>query len=65
VLDAGIVDEDVRRTELVSASPHHILNLRRIGQIGAVMKSAELAPGLLDLGGIAEAVEHDPGAFGS
>ena len=43
VLDAGIVDEDVGRAELVGAAPDHLLDLRGVGKIGAIMGRVQFA----------------------
>ena len=44
VLDAGIVDEDVGRAELGGAAGDHRLDLRRVGQVGAVVQARPARP---------------------
>ena len=50
--------------ELVGAARHHRSRSRRIGQVGAVVDRAQLVAQRGDLRGVAEAVEHHPGARG-
>src|SRR3546814_2632217 len=70
MLHAGIVDEDVDGAEFVDAFLHQAFDLVRLRQVGAIIADADLvrvldAPtGLLDLGGVAETVQHHVGALG-
>ena len=68
VLDAGIVDQDVARAELLFGRLDHRGDLGRLGHVGRRIErlDAELLLDagalLLDLGRSAEAVDHDVGA---
>ncbi len=66
MLDAGIVDEDVRPAELIGAALHHRFDLGRLGHVGAVVDRSELAriPASISAG-VAEPVDHQLRAFGS
>jgi hypothetical protein len=69
MLDAGVVDEHVDAAVGVAAL-HQFLDLRRQGQVAAfeVNRDAavgcELGPQPLDLGRVAESVQHDAAATG-
>ena len=52
------------RAELVGAAAHHPLDRRRVGQVGAVVDRAQLGALALDVRRVAEAVDHQLGAFG-
>ena len=68
MLDAGVVDEEVDRPEFGERLLHHARNGFRAAHIRAVVDDAhavlcrQLSAQPLDLGGVAEAVEHDVGA---
>ena len=70
VLDAGIVDENVDAAELALGGADHLDDLGRLGHVGRRIERLDLAVALdagadrLDLAPVAEAIEHDVGAFG-
>jgi hypothetical protein len=67
-LDAGIVYQDVDAAEHLDCVAHHRLDGVLLREIGAVVAHVdavigrELRAELLDLGGVAEPVQHDVGA---
>ncbi len=69
VLDAGIVDQDVDPAEFLGGVCHHGLDLSWLGHVCVVVGGlhpelgADVGVQLLDLLGVAEAVEHDVGAL--
>ncbi len=65
VLDAGIVDQDVGAAELFGAALDHSLDFRRLGHVGAVVDRAQLLTFAIDIGGVAEAVDHQLRALAS
>ena len=70
MLDAGIVDQDVRTTKFVVAGLDHRGDLIGLGHIRPGPERFGTAGGFkrralrFNGGGVAKAVEHDGGAFG-
>jgi len=68
MLDAGIIDDDVHLTELPLGGGEQRADLVRLGHVRAMEADADSVfarqprPGRLDLGRIAEAVQHHIGA---
>ena len=65
VLDAGVVDQDVDRTDRAHGVGHHVLDLGGLAHVGAVVADLAAEGGDLALGrvDVAEAIEHDVGAL--
>jgi hypothetical protein len=69
VLDAGVVDQDIHRAEALDRLAQHRRDRLRLQHVGAVVEHRDLVlrrqlrAQRLDLGGVAEAVEHQIGAL--
>jgi hypothetical protein len=70
VTDHGVVDQDIDRAQAAYGRFDQGSDLPGLGEIGAMMERPhavavlELAALALDLGAVAEAVQHDVAAFG-
>jgi hypothetical protein len=64
-LNAGVVDQNVDRAELRRGRGYQVGDFLRLGHVGPVVADRdvvarrEIGPGGLDLGRVAEAVQHD------